>query len=233
MTRLNKEFKGQLLAAATLASAAVWAVQLYVVFQVAPVEEQMGIVQKIFYIHVPSAYAMYLGFALCAVCSGIYLFRPSSRWDSVAVAAGEVGLLFCFVVLITGPLWARKAWGVYWTWDPRLTTTLLAGLVFAAYVTLRSTGSDTQAEKKMAAALAVLGLLDLPIIHYSVQRWRGQHPTVITAQGGGLTQEMLAALLWGVVFFTLLSVVLIAIRAKLESHRQKLEYLEHQLAEET
>ena len=108
---------------------ALFAVTLYLIFVVAPVEKQMGIVQKIFYFHVPSAYAMYLGFGASALGSAGYLIKRDAKWDALAVAGAEVGTLFCLIVLLTGPLWARKAWGVWWTWDPRLTTTLLAGMI--------------------------------------------------------------------------------------------------------
>lgn len=204
---------------------------LYAVFVVAPVELQMGIVQKIFYFHVPSAYAMYVGFTVCAVMSGVFLATRNDKWDAIAVAGAEVGMLFCTIVLITGPLWARKAWGVYWVWDPRLTTTLLAGMIFFAYLVLRNVGDVGQVERRFAAGLAVVGLLDLPVIHYSVLRWRGTHPTVITSKGGGLHPDMKVALMHGFLLFTLLAVVLIWTRARAERQRQALEALELDAAE--
>ncbi|MEM7448640.1 MAG: cytochrome c biogenesis protein CcsA [Myxococcota bacterium] len=201
-------------------------IAIYSIFFLAPVEEQMGVVQKIFYFHVPSAYAMYLGFAICAVCSGLYLFRQQERWDAVAVAAAEVGVLFCAVVLVSGPLWARKAWGVWWTWDPRLTTTMLAGMIFVAYLSLRSFGTVGDAEKRFAAALALAGLCVLPIIHKSVDLWRGQHPTVITSQGGGLDAAMWLALALSFLAFTALVTWLIWTRARIESNRARVEALQ-------
>ena len=191
----------------------------------------MGIVQKIFYFHVPSAYALYLGFVVSGVASMIYLAKRDPRWDAIAVAGAEVGTLFCMLVLIQGPLWARKAWGVWWTWDPRLTTTLLGGMVFVAYLILRSVGQIGEVEKRFAAGLAVFGLLDLPVIHYSVQRWRGTHPTVITKQGGGLHPDMVPALISGFVLFTVLAVLLIILRVRAERMRQTLEQVEMESAE--
>jgi heme exporter protein C len=204
-----------------------FAVALYHIFN-ASVEMQMGIVQKIFYVHVPSAYAMYLGFVTCALASAAFLIQRSPRAEAISVAGAEVGLMFCVVVLTTGPLWARKAWGVYWTWDPRLTTTLLAGLVFSSFVVLRSLGGGLP-ERKFAAALAIFGLLDLPVIHYSVQRWRGQHPTVITAKGGGLAPDMYPALWWSFVAFTGLVAVLLWARTRLEHMRGQCEQVRWQL----
>jgi heme exporter protein C len=204
---------------------------LHAIFVVAPVEAQMGIVQKIFYFHVPSAFAMYLGFGLAGLGSAIYLLRRNATWDAVAVAGAEVGVLFCVIVLSTGPLWARKAWGVWWTWDPRLTTTLLAGMVFVSFLALRSFGQTGEAERRFASALAFLGLLILPIIHYSVQRWRGQHPTVISSGGGGLDSEMQAALWTSVAAFLLLAILLLSLRVRVELHRQRLDDLRMDAAE--
>jgi heme exporter protein C len=203
---------------------------LGVIFFHAPVERTMGIVQKIFYFHVPSAYAMYVGFALCGIGSTVYLVKRKDAWDALAVAGAEVGLLFCAVVLITGPLWARKAWGVWWTWDPRLTTTLLAGMIFTAYVVLRSFGGG-ETERRFAAGLAIVGLFVLPIIHYAVQVWRGQHPTVITSRGGGLDPAMGQALGLGFLLFTALVALLIWLRTRMERSRQALREIELQAAE--
>lgn len=215
----------------SLANALASCAALYAIFALAPVERQMGIVQKIFYFHVPSAYAMYVGFAACAIASAVYLRTRKDSWDAVAVAGAEVGSLFCLIVLVTGPLWARKAWGTYWTWDPRLTTVLLAGMVFLAYLVLRSFGGVGEVEKRFAAGLAVFGLLDLPIIHFSVQRWRGTHPTVITGKGGGLHPDMKPALLLAFVSFTLLVALLIWQRTRIERLRQRAEALEIEAAE--
>ena len=207
-------------------TAILLAVALHQIFLVAPQELQMGIVQKIFYFHVPSAYAMYVGFTIAMVGSIGYLWRRQDRWDALAVAGAEVGLLFCLIVLITGPLWARKAWGVWWTWDPRLTTTMLAGLVFTSFCVLRSFGSAGEAEKRFASGLAVVGFALLPIIHYSVQQWRGQHPTVITRAGGGLHPDMYPALYVSFAAFTALVALLVWARFRAERARQELAIVE-------
>jgi heme exporter protein C len=212
-----------------VATFALFAVTLYMIFIVAPVEKQMGIVQKIFYFHVPSAYAMYIGFGASAVGSLMYLIKRDPKWDALGVAGAEVGSLFCLIVLLTGPLWARKAWGVWWTWDPRLTTTLLAGMIFAAYLALRSMGSAGEVEKRFASGLALFGVIDLPLIHYSVQRWRGVHPTVITGKGGGLESEMYWALSLSFVVFTGLAALLIWARASAERQREETGRLRFEL----
>jgi len=215
----------------TISSALLMLVELYLIFVHAPVERQMGVVQKIFYFHVPSAYGMYIGFLVSAVASAMYLAKRDDRWDAWAVAGAEVGSIFCFIMLVTGPLWGRKAWGTYWTWDPRLTTTLLAGMVYFAYIVLRSFGSTGEVEKRFAAGLSIFGVLDIPIIHYSVQRWRGTHPTVITGKGGGLHPDMYPALFVGFALFTLLGVLLMWERARVERLRQRVLALEIEAAE--
>lgn len=201
-------------------------VLFYLVFFFAPIEARMGIVQKIFYIHVPSAYGMYLGFLLSGVASGIYLVNRSDKADAWAIAGAEVGMLFAVTVLLTGPIWARKAWGVWWpAQDPRLMSTLLAAMVFAAYLALRSFGPGGGAERRFAAGIGLVGILDLPIIHYATRRWGGQHPTVITDKGGGLHPDMRTALMVGFVAFTLLAVWLLWTRFRLERSRQSVETL--------
>jgi heme exporter protein C len=207
---------------ALLTAAAVCTTLLFV--GKAPIEAQMGIVQKIFYFHVPSAYAMYLGVATWTGASIWFLAKKSRRADAIAEAGGEIAILFCAIVLTSGPLWARKAWGVYWTWDPRLTTTMLLGLLLVAYVVLRAFG-EGEAERRFSAALAALSVVTVPVIHYSVQLWRGQHPTVITGRGGGLDPAMTPALTAGFVAFTLVFVVLVWSRAQLGILSAKLERL--------
>ena len=219
-SRTPKALIGLLIAAAVLVVPT-----LYAIFVHAPVEQQMGVVQKIFYFHVPCANAMYLGFIVAAVCSGMYLAKRDDRWDAYAVAGAEVGLAFCAAVLISGPLWARKSWGVWWTWDPRLTTTMLAALVFVAYVVLRSFGGG-EVEKRFASGLAIIGLLDIPLIKYSVQRWRGTHPTVISGKGGGIHGDMVPALVLSFLLMLLVAVAFIWIRARAERVRQQIEALE-------
>jgi len=231
MAHVMSQRTPKLLSALAALGAVTLLTTLYLIFVVAPVERQMGIVQKIFYFHVPSAYGMYIGFICAAVGSAVYLAKRDDRWDAFAVAGAEVGSLFCLLMLVTGPLWARKAWGVWWTWDPRLTSTLLAGMIFVAYLVLRGFGSIGEVEKRFAAGLAIFGLLDLPVIKYSVQRWRGTHPTVITSKGGGLHPDMYPALFSGLILFTFVCALLIWLRARLERMRQELDALELDAAE--
>ncbi len=192
----------------------------------APEEARMGVVYRILYIHAPSAYAMYIGFSVCAIGSLLYLLKRKLWADALAECGAEVGLLFALTVLTTGPLWGRKAWGVFWVWDHRLTTTVLAALIFAAYMGLRGQ-SPGRAERRFSAALALIGLCILPVIHYSVQLWRGQHPTVITDKGGGLAHvDMKIALALGFLTMTLVSILLLTTRYRIAVLANRVQELE-------
>jgi heme exporter protein C len=198
-------------------TAVAFVAEILLVFLRAPIEARMGIVQKIFYFHVPSAYAMYIGAAACFFGSMAYLVRPTDAADALGRAGAEAAVVFGAIVLTTGPLWGAKAWGTFWTWDPRLTTELLSVLIYVAYLVLRAFAGDGAGERRFASALGVLGAANLPIIHYSVQKWGGQHPMVITGRGGGLQHpDMKLALALGFVAFTLLATLLLWSRAQLE-----------------
>lgn len=175
-----------------------------------------GLAQKIFYFHVPAAYALYLSGAVCFVGSSAYLVRATHERNAWARAGAEGALVFGIMVLTSGPLWAKKAWGVYWTWDPRLTTLLLAVLLYVAMVVLRRFTGDGEAERRFAAAFGVLGTALLPVIHYSVRLWGGNHPTVVGQGGGGLgSPAMYHALFVGFGTMTLLAALLLIVRARL------------------
>lgn len=214
----------------TVAGALVIAT-LYWAFFRAPFEAVMGAAQKIFYFHVPAAYAMYLCAAVCFVGSAAYLYAPTDGRDALARAGAEAAVAFGLVVLTTGPIWARPIWGVYWTWEPRLLTSLLSVLIYVAYVVLRSFAGDGDAERKFAAALGVLGAANLPIIHYSVQKWGGNHPRVISSGGGGLRHpDMKVALSLGFAAFTCLALVLVWSRLRLHAANARLASLEEEAA---
>jgi heme exporter protein C len=217
--------KGQdTLFVALLATSALLVVAtIEVVFLRAPIEARMGIVQKIFYFHVPSAYSMYIGATACFAGSVAYLLKPTDARDAWARAGAELAIVFGAIVMVTGPLWAAKAWGHLWTWDPRLTTAMLSWLVYVAYAVLRGFSGDGPGERRFAAALGILGAANLPIIHYSVQKWGGQHPTVVTGKGGGLAHpDMKLAFALGMIAFTVFSITLLWARVRLEIVKSRL-----------
>src|SRR5207237_3112776 len=158
---------------------------LWLVFMAVPTEREMGIVQRIFYFHVASAWVAFLGFFLVAGASAVYLWNGARAADRLAEAAAEVGVLFCTLVLVTGPIWARPVWGVWWTWDPRLTMTVILWAIYASYLMLRAFGGEDAALARYAAVLGIVGVLDIPLIGVSAGRLRGIHPAVLTRQEGG------------------------------------------------
>lgn len=202
-----------------------FALILFVFLKVPEAQPQAGgLAQKIFYFHVPAAYALYLCGAVCFLASGFYLYEPSDKRDAWAKAGAECASVFGGMVMVSGPLWAKKAWGVYWTWDPRLTSLLLSILIYVAIVVLRNFSGNGDAERKFAAAFGILGTAVLPIVHYSVQLWGGNHPKVLKANGGGGLQDpaMVQALLGGFLAMTLLAVLLVTLRAQLNLAQSRL-----------
>ena len=192
---------------------------LYLIFMVVPTEREMGIVQRIFYFHVASAWVAYLGFFLVAGASAVYLWNGSAGADRLALAAGEVGVLFCTILLVTGPIWARPIWGVWWTWDPRLTMTVILWAIYASYLMLRAFGGPEEGVRRYAAVLGIVGVLDIPIIMVSVRLLRGIHPAVITQKEGGsglVDPWMRTALLVSGVALVLLASWLMALRMRSE-----------------
>ena len=159
------------------------AVTSYLALAVAPTEQTMGDVQRIFYYHVPSGWVAGLCFFINFVASIWYLWKRSPGGDALAAASAEVGVVFCTVLLITGPLWARPVWGIWWTWDARLTTTLVLWLIYVSYLVLRrfAAGEQTQV---LAAAFAVFGFADVPIVYMSIRWFRTQHPSPVMGGGG-------------------------------------------------
>jgi heme exporter protein C len=203
-------------------------VSLYMVFLYAPREATMGDVQRIFYFHVPSAWVAFFAFFLVFVFSLVYLVRSNKRWDTLAAACAEIGVLFCTVVLITGPIWAKPVWGVWWTWDARLTLTLVLWLIYVAYLMLRHYMTDPERRATFAAVLGVIGFIDVPLVYFSIRWWRTQHPQPVMAGGGdsGLEAPMLATLLVCIATFTLLFFTLLRHRLKLQSLRDEVDALQ-------
>jgi len=200
-------------------------VAFYMALLYAPTERTMGDVQRIFYFHVPSAMMAFLGFMIVLVASIGYLATSSSRGDALAQSAAEIGLLFCTITLLTGPVWARSAWGVWWTWDARLSTTLILWLIYVAYLMLRGyMGSDLRM-RRFSSILGILGALDVPIVYFSVRWWRTQHPTTFITERGGLAPPMAMTLRMGMIAILGLFIVLLLKRIDLERLREKRDLL--------
>jgi heme exporter protein C len=187
----------------------------------APYESTMGLVQKIFYVHLPSAWMFLLAAIVCGVASVRFLFRGAPRHDRVAFAAAELVVLFGIITLVTGPLWARKAWGVWWQWDVRLTSSLMGWMVAVAYLLLRKYGGP--GSDKLAAGLALFGMANVPFIYISVNYWRTIHPT--TSVVPTLPTSFGLPLWFGAVTFLLMFILLLRMRIRLEEQRARLDVL--------
>ncbi len=180
------------------------------VFFWVPTEASMGIVQRIFYIHLPAAWVGFLAFGIVAICSAVYLWLGEEKLDQAAVAAAEGGMIFTTIVLTSGPLWARLAWGTWWTWDPRLTLTLLLWFIYLGYFLVRSSTENPERGRRFAAVVGIVGALNIPLIHMSVVWFRSLHPPPIVARQDGpqlhpdmLTTVFTALGAWTLIFFSL------------------------------
>jgi len=188
---------------------------LFMVFVYVPTEADQGIVQRIFYFHVPCAWVAFAAFALVAISGIFYLWLGHEVWDDLGHAAAEAGMVFCTLVLITGSIWAKPIWGTWWTWDSRLTTTLILWLLYGGCLMLRAMGNDSTQVARFAAVVGIAAAADVPVIIISVRLWRTIHPAVlVTRQGGhGLEDPRMAAtLLVSMAAFTALFVWLLMLR---------------------
>jgi heme exporter protein C len=198
-----------------LVTLALMGAALFMVFDYVPTEAEQGIVQRIFYFHVPCAWVAFGAFALVAIASSFYLWLGQQVWDDLAFAAAEIGMVFCTLVLVTGSIWAKPIWGTWWTWDSRLTTTLILWLLYSGYLMLRAMGDDTLQIARFAAVVGIVAAADVPVIIVSVRLWRTIHPAVLVTREGGHGLEdprMVATLLVSMAAFTALFIWLLMLR---------------------
>lgn len=200
-----------------------WA--LYLVFGCAVVEETMLEVQKIFYFHVSSAFVAFTAYAFTCVCSLLYLIRKSEKFDALGSASAEIGLVFCTIVLVTGPIWARFAWGTWWNWEARLTSTLILWLMYIGYFVLRAM-LDIDLRKTYSSVLGVLAFLNVPIVYYSVEVWQDRlHPPTNTKSQ--LPPSMTESWLVSWLALTLLYVFLLILRTQLVQMKSRIDVLQY------
>ncbi len=196
----------------------------------APTEATMGDIQRIFYYHFPSAMMTFLFFFISFVASIVYLASRRGHplramgADALALASAEVGVVFCTVVLITGPLWARPVWGIWWTWDERLTSTLVLWLIYCSYLLLRRLAAGPQMQT-LAAVLAIFGYVDVPIVYFSTRWWRTQHPSPVIGGGAnsGLDPSMWPAVWWNLGAWLAWGLFIMGLRYAIERRRQSVE----------
>ncbi len=212
-------------------TALLFVIAVGMVFFYAPKEAVMGNVQKVFYFHVATAWVGMLGFLVSAVAGVAYLVRGDRKWDTVGLAAVEISVVFLFIAIVTGSIWARPAWGTWWTWDPRLTTATVMELVYAAYLMLRSGLEDPDRRARFGAVYAIVAFVSVPLTFISIRIWRTIHPVVIggsdpSAEGGfSMTPPMRLTFFYSLFAFSVLFVDLIWHRIRLGRLSDRVEQL--------
>src|SRR5437660_2345050 len=205
-----------------LLTAVLLSYALYLALVWAPTEQTMGDVQRIFYYHVPSAWTAFLLFLINFVASVWYLVWRSVKADIIALVSAEVGVVFCTVVLVTGPIWARPVWGIWWTWDMRMTLTLVLWLIYVSYLVLRRFSSSSQTPL-IAAVLSVFGAVDVPLVYFSIWYFRTQHPSPVLGRGVSLDPRMTRVLLINWAAFLCLALLVCWSRYRLERLKREVE----------
>ncbi len=203
----------------------------YLVFFYAPMERVMGQVQRVFYFHVAAGWVGMLGFLVAAIAGGIYLKTSRRYWDIVSLAAVEIGMVFAFINVVTGAIWARPIWNTWWTWDPRLTTATIMLLIYAAYLMLRAGIEDPDRRARFGAVYAIVGFLSVPLTFFSARLFRTIHPVVIGSNQPGaegafdMTPLMLQAFMFSLLTFSFIFADLIWHRVRLGKLADKVEAL--------
>jgi heme exporter protein C len=206
------------------AAALAWGVALWVGFAVAPTDRLMGQVQRIMYIHVPAAWTGFLAFFLVFVMSIAYLIRRDPRMDHLAHAAAEVGVVFMSLAIVLGAIWGKPTWGVWWTWDPRLTSAAVLLTIYLGYLAMRSFTDEPDRRARLCAAIGIIGFLDVPLVYLSVLWWRTLHQAPSSPET--IAGPMLLALWLGVLAFTLMLAFFTTVRYRTALWQAELELLE-------
>jgi len=202
----------------------------YAAFYIAPEERTMGVLQRIFYVHVSSAWAGMDAFFVCFVANLLYVWKREQKYDWLAVSGAEVGLALITVVLITGPIWAKPAWGIWWTWDARLTSTFVLWLLYVSYLLLRSLIEEPDRRALLSALFGIFAFLDVPIVFGAIRWWRTQHPApvIMGGPGSGLDPTMRKVFFFSVLAAHFLAAFLIVERFILEKLRSDVEVLQRE-----
>ncbi len=202
------------------------------VFVYAPIERVMGAVQKVFYFHVATAWVGMIGFIIAAAVAVIYLVTKDLKWDTINVAAVEISLVFFFIAIVLGSIWARPAWGTWWTWEPRLTTAAILEMIYLAYLLLRQGIEDPERRARFGAVYTIVGGLSVPLTFVSIRLFRTIHPVIIGAGGSekmNMTGEMVATMLVNIAVFSVIFVTLFWHRIRLGQFAEKVEQLKLKL----
>lgn len=202
------------------------------VFVYAPIERVMGAVQKVFYFHVATAWVGMIGFIIAATVAIIYLVTKDLKWDAINVAAVEISLVFFFIAIVLGSIWARPAWGTWWTWEPRLTTAAILEMIYLAYLLLRQGIEDPERRARFGAVYTIVGGLSVPLTFISIRLFRTIHPVIIGGGGSekmNMTDEMVTTMLVNIAVFSVIFVTLFWHRIRLGQFAEKVEQLKLKL----
>jgi heme exporter protein C len=199
----------------------------YAAFFIAPEERTMGLIQRIFYFHVASAWSGFTAFFLCFVGNLLYVWKRDQKYDWLAVSGAEVGLAFTTVVLITGPIWAHPVWGIWWTWDARLTSTFVLWLLYVSYLLLRTLVEELDRRALLSSLFGIFAFLDVPLVFGAIRWWRTQHPQPVIAggQGSGLEPTMKAVFFFSAFAMHVFMAFLVAERYTLEKMQTETDFL--------
>jgi heme exporter protein C len=202
----------------------------YAAFYIAPEERTMGVLQRIFYFHAATAWAGEMVFFVCFVANLLYIWKRDPKYDWLGVSCAEVGLACITVVLITGPIWAKPAWGIYWTWDARLTSTFVLWLLYISYLLLRSLIEEPERRALLSALFGVFAFLDVPLVFFSIRWWRTQHPApvIMGGPGSGLDPTMSKVFFFNVLAMHVFAAFLIVERYILEQMKNDVEILQRE-----
>jgi heme exporter protein C len=206
---------------------------LFMVFDYVPTEIDEGIVQRIFYFHVPLAWVAFVAFGLVAIAGVFYLWLGDQLWDDLGYASAEVGMVFCTLMLMSGSLWAKPIWGTWWTWDSRLTTTFILWLMYGGYLLLRASAEDSEQIARFAAVVGIVAVLDVPVVIASVRLWRTIHPAVLVTKQGGHGLEdprMIATLMVSLTAFSALFAWLLMLRFSQLRTGSRMTRIAHRIA---
>ncbi len=204
---------------------------LYLIFMYVPTEATMGVVQRIFYWHVPMAWIAFLAFFVVFISSILYLAKRESRWDRIASSSAEVGVVFTTLALIAGSLWARPIWGVYWTWDPRLTSTLVLWLIYVAYLLVRAYVTNKEQGARFGAVIGIIGFLDVPIVALAITLFPTEHPAPVIFTGG-LVGPMLLTFVISIVNFTFFYFLILSQKTALKNMQAEVSKLRNNIVHE-
>ncbi|MDP4085609.1 MAG: cytochrome c biogenesis protein [Bacillota bacterium] len=209
----------------------------YFIFIYSDIEKTMGIVQKIFYFHVGSAWSAFLAYFVTFVYSILYLVKRKRIYDTYAYVSAEIGLVFTTIVLTTGPIWARSAWNVWWVWEPRLTTTLILWFIYMGYIMIRQMDGVWEKKARLSAVFGIIGFTDVPIVFFAIRWWQTKfHPIVfgngVTQKGGGIEGNMLVALFVSLAALTFLYSYLLQKGVSFENMKIKVNQYKEKLRED-